>query len=423
MRILAITNLFPSTREPTRGVFNLQAFSRLARRTELRVVVPVPWWQPGWPASGWLRPWEECVEGVPAVYPTYWSVPRVGQAMHAHGMYLSLRGLVARMRREFPFDIILAAWAYPDGVAAARLAAKHRVPLVTMVLGSDVNELARRPQLRRQIRWGLGQAGRVLTVSRALADRVEALGIPRERVVVRHNGVDGERFFPRDRSALRRELGLPDDRPLVCYVGNLKPEKGAAVLVEAMVRLRRHHHRADVLLLVVGGGPLEDSMRRRVEAAGLQEQVQFCGRRPHAETAAWIGAADMLCLPSFREGCPNVVLEALACGRPVVASAVGGVPELIDGRCGALVPAGNPEALADALAGTLAARWEPEALRARVPYLSWNGFAAGLLTTLEAARAEYRPGAGRAPWNTACASFDPAGSEAQSWVPLEELRS
>ncbi len=326
--------------------------------------------------------------GIEAVFPTYWSVPGL-PALHARGMAASLRASVRQIRREFPFDIILAAWAYPDGVAAAHLAREFGCPLVTMVLGSDVNEHARPPLLRRQIRWGLSQSERVIAVSRALRDRVLELGIAPERVIAQHNGVDGAQFVCRDKREARARLNLSPERPLVCYVGNFKPEKGVTVLVEAMGHLRQSGAR-EVELALVGDGELDATLRERVRALDLQTQVRFCGRRSHAEITDWISACDVLCLPSFREGCPNVVLEALASGRPVVASEVGGIPELLAADNGFLVPPGDPAALARGLQTALGRAWSPEALRATVECLSWDQFGATLLTALTEAQQEWQ---------------------------------
>jgi glycosyltransferase involved in cell wall biosynthesis len=296
-------------------------------------------------------------------------------------MYRSLRPHVRKLRRDFPFDAILAAWAYPDGVAAAHLAAEWDCPLVTMTLGSDINEMPHDPALKRQIQWGLGRSQRVVAVSSALRDAVVELGIPAEKVIVQRNGVDGERFMPRDRGEARAELGLAANRPLVVYIGNFKPEKGVDVLVDAMGR----RDRLDVDLAMVGSGPLETILRERAASLGIESKIRFCGRRPHDEIPRWMAAADVICLPSYREGCPNVVLEALAAGRPVVASRVGGVPELLNDETGVLVPAGDPEALAQSLQAALARCWEPESLRASVSCLSWNQFGGRLGDTLQAA--------------------------------------
>ena len=336
MKTLLFTNLYPFKQAPTRGMYNVSVFGALSRYCEVRLVVPLPWWIRA------RRPWEwvtvprETSTGIDASFPTYWSIPG-RHALHADGMYHSMRRYVANIRREFPFDVILAAWAYPDAVAAARLAKDFGCPLVTNVLGSDINYFAKQPDLAPAVRQALCQSHRVIAVSRALRDTVIAFGIPPEKVIAQHNGVDRERFKLQDRREVRVRLGLPPDRATILYVGNWVPEKGVDVLVEAVGRLKAQG-RSDLLLALVGSGPLEPALRGLVEKHGLADQVRFCGRKPHDEIPDWMAASDLFCLPSLREGCPNVVLELLSCGRPVVASRVGGVPELLDDATGALPP-------------------------------------------------------------------------------------
>jgi glycosyltransferase involved in cell wall biosynthesis len=286
-------------------------------------------------------------------------------------MYYSLRSHVAALRRDFPFEVILAAWSYPDAYAAARLAEEFGCPLVTKVLGSDINEIARHPALRRQIVYALGRSYRTIAVSQALRAKVIELGIPADRVIAHHNGVNGDQFTLQDRQAVRRKLELPGDRKLICYVGNFKPEKGVDVLIEAMGRVATSG-RQDVDLVMIGGGPLEDSLRASARRLGIESRVRFAGRRLHTEVGDWISACDVFCLPSRREGCPNVVLEGLASGRPVVATAVGGVPELINTRNGILTPSEDAGALAHALLDALERPWNPQELRSSVESLSWD---------------------------------------------------
>ncbi|MFN3649700.1 MAG: glycosyltransferase family 4 protein [Armatimonadota bacterium] len=381
MRALVLTNLFPSRQRPTRGTFNLNGFDALARRCDLRLLAPVPWWERLRQPSALVRPPEEEWTGIRAAFPTYWTAPRVGRVLHAQGMYRSLRSQVKRLQREIGFDAILAAWAYPDGVAAAHLARELGLPLVTMVLGSDANEFLQHPGLRKQIRWGLGQAQRTIVVSRALDRRIRQLGIPGERIIVQHNGVDGERFRISSREHARGRLDLDPEARLVTYVGNLVPEKGPDVLVEAAGALAAAGKPVPQIALV-GDGPLRPSLEARVRELGLESRVRFHGRQPYEQIPTWISAGDLLCLPSRREGCPNVVLEALASGRPVVASMVGGVPELLSRGNGLLVPADRPKVLAAALTDVLSRPWDPEALRATVPCLSWDCFADTLYTAL-----------------------------------------
>ncbi len=321
-------------------------------------------------------------------YPPYWSIPGA-PPLHGPALAASLLRRVSALHHAVSFEAVLTAWAYPDGFAAALLAGHLGVPLVSSVLGSDVNDLPARPALRWQIVHGLSRAARVVTVSEALREQTVRIGVPRERIVVAHNGVDGDVFAIRDRDEARAALDVPRGGALVGYVGNLAAEKGADVLVEAMGALARRGRAAD--LAIIGAGALEPALRARAAALGIEGRVRFLGRRVHDEVPRWISAFDVLCLPSRREGCPNVVLEALASGRPVVASEVGGVPELLRGDNGILVPPDRPDALADALARALDRAWDPSALRATVPSLSWDAVARVYHRLVEEVVTESRP--------------------------------
>jgi len=400
VKVLIYTNLYPSTVEPTRGIFNKLAFTPLARLDEVRVIAPTIAWA-RWSQSPWsrassraVRPqgtWQlrEVVDGVDVLYPSYWSIPTV-RALHAGGMHLSMRPWVKEIRRDFPFDVILAAWAYPDGVAAAALARELDVPLVTVVLGSDVTELPDVRGLGPQIRWGLRRAQRVLAVSRSLADRVVELGVSRERVVVQHNGVDGARFKIRDRDEARRAVGVAHDRPVIGYIGNIRHVKGTDVLIDAMDHLVKKMGDTSTELWVVGAGEIEAQVKRQVADRGLGERVRFCGLQRHEDIPTWMSALDVFCLASRREGCPNVILEALASGKPVVASRVGGVPELLREANGILVPPEDPPVLARALKEALGRTWDPEAQRASVESLSWDAVGRTYHTMLGEVVAEHK---------------------------------
>ena len=372
MKVLAFSRIFPSEREPAHGIYNLRRFRALSAFCDVRVVAPRPVWAPvRVPVSrnnGFAR-----YDGLDVVYPTYWRVPRIAPQWHAATMHWSVRSDVLRLRREFPFDLILGAFAYPDLVTAAALAAEANCPLVGLVMGSDVNDLAGRLVLREQIAQAFNQARAVIALSSALKHRVIELGIPDNRVVVQANGVDGIRFQIRDRRQAREALDLPVDRRIVCFVGNLVPVKGPDVLVEAIARMDQQCL-SSLHVVFVGDGELNNRLRTRCDQLGLSGHVRFAGLRAPDEIPLWMAAADVLCLPSRREGCPNVVLEALASGRPVVASNVGGVPDLLTEKNGVLVLPDDPTRLAAALQVALQRTWDPSDLRSSVPSLSWNDF-------------------------------------------------
>jgi glycosyltransferase involved in cell wall biosynthesis len=382
MRVLLFTSIFPTPSTPVRGIYSAYRFAALGRHCDVRAIAPLPWWTFLGATGNWIRMRQEIVHGIQTTYLPYPGIPGL-PPLHAKAMAWAFARLIRRMQSDFPVDAILAAWAYPDAAAAALVARRLDVPLVTMVLGSDINTIAQNPALRQATSWGLQQADCVISVSQALRSRVIDLGVAPNRVLVQHNGVDGNRFTIADRQAARARLGLSSHGRLVCYVGNLVQEKGVDLLPLAI----RHIQDAipDIKLAIVGDGDRASQLRDTVRQLGLSATVRFYGKRRHTEVPDWIAASDVLVLPSRREGCPNVILEALASGRPVVAANVGGVPELLSEQSGILVSPDDPIALGAGLRAALDRDWDPVALRQCVTSLSWDDYGAALNRSVLAA--------------------------------------
>jgi glycosyltransferase involved in cell wall biosynthesis len=243
-----------------------------------------------------------------------------------------------------------------------------------------VNEVATHRVRRALIRRAVGRAAAVVVVSRALRERLISLGIPAQKVRLLYNGVDTKRFRPLDRQWARRTLGIPEDHRLLLFVGNLKEAKGPGIFVEALGHLIRNGAAASGCL--VGEGPYQAVVEEKIQTYRLGERIRLVGRVEHDEMPTWYAAADAVCLPSLMEGVPNVVLEALACGRPVVATEVGGISEVMDGTCGVLVPARDPVTVASGLAEVLQHSWDPATLAGRVAHLSWDANARDLARIL-----------------------------------------
>jgi glycosyltransferase involved in cell wall biosynthesis len=291
--------------------------------------------------------------------------------------------------------VLLATWAYPDTVATTLVARRLELPIVAKVHGSDINVMAEVPIVRSQIRWALRRASCVFAVSRPMRQRLIDLGVPSECVRVQYNGVNVERFHPIDRVKARRDLGLPQDRRLILSVGNLEAVKGVIDLIDA-AKLLVAEGEPVPLVVLVGAGRLRGELEERVRRDRLHDDVLLAGAQPHAEIPGWIGAADALCLPSHHEGCPNVVLEAMACGRPVVATGVGAVPDLIDSAVGIVAPPRQPARLAEAIRAVTSRDWDAQAIRQRVLPLSWEENASALASELQRA-ARRDSGKGREP--------------------------
>lgn len=391
MRVLIVSKLFPNAVEPLAVPFNRLQFTALAMLSEVTLLATIPWF-PGArllgarTGAGRLAavPAQECIDGLQVHHPRVVLVPKIGHRVSGLTYAASLLRRVWRLRGRV--DVVLGSWAYPDGMAAVLLARALGVPAVIKVHGSDVNVLSRTPATARGMRWAVRQAVRVVSPSASLADSLAQFGVRPERIQVVRNGVDRARFQVRDRASARRRLGLDPQARWLLYVGRLESTKGVAELCEAFGQLARSV--PDAKLALVGDG----SARGTCEAlkGQLPGRVHCAGARPQDEVADWLTAADVVTLPSYHEGMPNTVLEALASGRRVVATHVGGIPSVLrDPLLGELVAPRDARGLLQALLRALYTPYDPAAVAAALDCPSWAESAARLQAVLEAAVREH----------------------------------
>lgn len=378
VRTLLFSTLYPSAARPLHGVFVETRLRELLSRggVETRVVAPVPWfWSTaeryGRYACVAATPHQEIHNGIEVHHPRYLRVPRVGMSSAPFMLALGARSTLARIQRDgFDFDVIDAHYYYPDGVAAAMLALWFGKPLVVTARGTDVNLIPEYRVPRLLIQWATRRAQASVGVSAALVERLRGLGAEACRLHVIRNGVDLDRFQILPTLPMRAKLGL-EGSPLLLTVGNLHEHKGQRLVVQALARLRQRHPGAR--LVIVGDGPDRAALRALSVSSGVGDAVQLVGTVPNAEMAAWYSAADVLVLASSREGWPNVLLESMACGTPVVATAVGGVPEIVQQSvAGRVVAERNATAFADAIDQVLHVRAERACVRAYAEGFSWD---------------------------------------------------
>jgi glycosyltransferase involved in cell wall biosynthesis len=359
MRILVVTSQFPVAGEPTRGRPILQTVAELARLAEVRVVSPVAryprWAQPRsylYRAPDPIQP----VSDLDVVYVSYPALPMLSRPFNG---WLCARSIRAQARAFAP-DVILSYWLYPDASGALRVARELGVALVAGARGSDIR--VRDAISRRLTAPVVQQAERLLVVSADLGRLAASdYGADPARVRVIANGCDADTFKLGNRAEARAHLRVRPEAQLVLYVGRLVAEKGLRELVVAMQALRRTHAQAELVL--VGDGPLRPELERLAEDPA--QHLRLAGAQPAVEVARWMAACNLLALPSYSEGHPNVLVEALACGRPVVSCPVGGVPEVVDASCAMLAPPRDAGALCEALAGVLERDWDEAALSRR----------------------------------------------------------
>jgi glycosyltransferase involved in cell wall biosynthesis len=391
MHVVLLGSAFPG--RPAAGVdrVHVRRALSLAARVPVVVVVPTPWAPPalGGPSGRWARyattPKRAQIDGMRLLFPRYLQVPRMGPCAGV-AMALGAMTTVRSLRHDGRCDVLFAQAVLPEGLAAVLLGRRLGIPVACLGRGTDVHGLPRASATTRRLAaWTLRHAAAVGVVAEALRRTLDGIG--GASCTVLPNGVDLEHFALGSARDARRALGIAENARVILYVGRLAHGKGLDTLLEAFGTL--HTTVPTAQLALVGSGPLHARLERRVLATGMARSVRLTGEAPHEDIPRWMQAADVVVLPSEAEGMPNVVREALACGRPVVATPVGNVPGVLSPDAGVLVPPGDPAALANALATVLARRWDPDRIRALVSDMTWERNAEAtarfLATAMEAA--------------------------------------
>jgi len=390
MKVLSFSYCYPSAVRPTWGVFVHQRLEALSERVSLEVVSP----RPTFPVLGRLRgqagPSCEEMDGLTVHRPRFLCFPGILKSQDARLYARGVRGWLEQACANSPPDLLDAHFIWPDGVAVSLLARELNLPYAITLRGK-IYPCLEVPSQRRQCAEALRGAAAVISVSTSMADVAAELGAPPGRIHVIPNGVDMELFRPMDRADARRELGLPETGRLLVTVAHLGVRKGHREVIQALSRLPD-----DVRLVLVGSDPGRGRslpmLRGMIHSLGLDGRVVLAGAQPHERIPLFLNAADVSVLASYREGCPNVVLESLACGTPVVATDVGSVAEMVQpGENGRVVPLQDVDALTEALGHLLENPPPAAAVRASRCVRSWQAVAGQVYDVLQSILASDGP--------------------------------
>ncbi len=396
LRIASVCKNYPSAWMPTHGVFVRRRLEALAALAEVRLIQPVPWFPLVRPLpAGWRT---AAHPGSPVVWqrqPMFY-LPGVFKRWDARWLERALWPQLSAWHDCGQLDLIDAHFGYPEGLGSVYLAQRLRVPVFITLRGLESVYL-RKPRIGPRLAWALQQATGLVAVSHSLAEVAKEHGVPAERVRVIPNAVDDELFHPGDFAAARRSLGIEVDGPLVVSVGLLLAGKGHHLAIRALAALRARHPRAR--LAVLGAAAHEPGypgqLARLTQELGLADAVLLPGAVPPDQVATWLQAADVFALATFREGCCNAVLEALASGLPVVTTPVGDNARYVrDDENGYLVPVDNAAALGLALGRALDRGWDRQAIAAHLRGDGWAGVARQLMAFFQERLAAVKRGSG-----------------------------
>ena len=382
IKVLLFSTLFPSSVRPIHGIFVETRLRELVKSGEVQaqVVAPVPWFPSraerfGEYALFAATPRREERNGLLVHHPRYLLAPKVGMNLAPWTMAMAALPTLKRLQREgFDFDLIDAHYYYPDGVAAGLLAKWMGKPFVVTARGTDLNLIPQFPYPRKLILDTAARASGSIGVCRALMDSLQAIGGDPAKLHTLRNGVDLERFQPEPRLVARERLGLPPHGRYLLSVGHLIERKGHHIAIEALPQI------PGLTLIVAGAGPEKARLEALAARLGVTGRVRFAGVVPQTELKWWYSAADALALCSSREGWANVLLEAMACGTPVIASNIWGTPEVVSTPdAGLLMRERDALSLAEAWRALMAALPPREAVRRHAEAFSWDATTRGQL--------------------------------------------
>ncbi|MBA6265138.1 glycosyltransferase [Colwellia sp. Bg11-12] len=354
--MVIITNLYPLPWQQNRATFNKQQFELLKDDYDVSILVPIAF-------PDWFKHMKQITNNTNVRYAPYFYLPKLGRRFYSVSMFLSLLLHSGFWLKKQNIQIIFASWAFPDAVAASWLSKLFRTKFFFKVHGSDINLHGKIPARAKQIVKASIHADGILCVSKALSQEMVSLGINESKISVIYNGVDHSKFGAKIYPAPVNSY--------VLFVGNLKHDKGVLELVRGFAKISHQH--PELHLIFAGDGAEKNNIISCAEKFNISAKVSLLGSVEHNALPELISCAKILALPSYNEGVPNVVLEAMACGTTILATKVGGIPEIVDESiCGTLITPKCEDAVANGLTHILAQEWSEDKIKQHSQKFTWE---------------------------------------------------
>ncbi|MFT5756253.1 MAG: glycosyltransferase involved in cell wall biosynthesis [Alteromonadaceae bacterium] len=362
-----ITNLYPLPWEPNRATFNKQQFEQLDEVYKRNMLIPVAF-------RDWFRNRKSFKQTENIRYVPYFYIPKIGRRFYSIFLFLSIlihSGLWLKRKKN---HILFASWAFPEAVVTSWLSKIYKTKFYFKVHGSDINLHGDIKPRAIQIVAASKQANAIISVSNALKEKMVSMGVNKSKVSVIYNGVNHQVFGAIEVT--------PTATPYVLFVGNLKKEKGIFELLDGFAEIC--HLYPNLELVYAGPGSNQGALLKQAELLNIADKVRLLGTVNHQDLPQLMVNAKLVALPSYNEGVPNVLLEAMACGTPVLASRVGGIPEVVDQKiCGQLIEAKQSHEVARGLQLVLDKNWSRSDIKMHSSKFSWEKNKKSLLRMLE----------------------------------------
>lgn len=381
IKILILTHTFPTQYNPIASIFLLNQLKELKKDCDIRIIFPhgyvpaVKFFNPYYRFS--KIPAEEEVDGLKVYHPKYFMIPRMIFGLRLLNLYLSIesifsylssKGIAEKIMESWDPDIIHMHGTLSEGWLAKRLKVKYKKPLLITVYGEDITKLSKQMVSASLIKSNLSEADAIICQSEFLRKEIDGIGIKNKRFFIISMGAKTDRFMPEDKHKARKLLNLPKDKKIILFVGHLIPRKGVEYLIRAMDIMKEKDK--DILCCIIGDGIQRESLQKMASELGLGKHVLFAGQKKNEDLPPYMNSCDVFVLPSLNEGLPVVLCEALACGKPVVATRVAGTPELVNDDVGYLAKPEDEKDLAEKILLAISKNWDKKKILKRASEFS-----------------------------------------------------
>ena len=390
IKILILTHTFPTKYNPIASVFLLNQLNELKKYCDIRVIFPhgyVPNIKRFNPYYRFSKiPFEDNRNGIAVYHPKYFMIPRVIFGLKFLNIYLSIESIFSYLCSRKLADKIVESWnpdiihmhgSLSEGWLGKRLKRRYKKPLLVTVYGEDITRLSKEMLSSSITKSNLKESDAIICQSEFLRSEIENIGIRNKKFFIIPMGAKTDRFKPRDKYKARKILNLPEDKKIALFVGHLVPRKGVEYLIRAIKIISEKDK--NIFCYVIGTGHMKGRLQSLASELDLGEFMAFEGQKNHEEVPYYMNACDILVLPSLNEGLPVVLCEALACGKPVVATRVAGTPELVNDDVGFLVNPKDEKDLAEKIELALKKKWNIKKIFERAAEFSTSASAKKLM--------------------------------------------